>query len=80
MKKLIKSFIFLGVILALALSPTFTKNFSNEINNVDNVNFLLNEENLNEENQSKNTLKQVSLGSGHSAAITNDGKNDHLYT
>ena len=75
MKNLIKIFIFLGVILALALSPTFTKNFSNEINNFDNINFL-----LNEENQSKNTLKQVSLGQYYSAAITTDDDGDHLYT
>ena len=73
MKKTITSALFLGAVLALASYPTFANNSSNNINN--------NDFSLNEENNSKNRIKQVSLGSKHSSAIAtdNNGK-DHLYT
>ena len=71
MKKII-TLLFLVVIIAPTLNPTFVNSFSNDINNVD---FL-----SKEKNTSKNIIKQVSLGWEHSAVITNDGTNDHLYT
>ena len=72
MKKIITSSLFLGAVVALASYPVIASNYSNNINNVDFS--------LNEENNSKNRIKQVSLGFAHSAAITtdNEGK-DHLY-
>ena len=72
MKKLTTLSLFLLSIIALVSGPTLAKNFPNDINNVDFS--------LYEENYSKNSIKQVSLGGEHSAVITNDGTNDHLYT
>ena len=76
MKKTITSALFLGMVAAISSSTALTNNFSNEINNVDDIEFL-----LDEQNPSINTIKQLSMGGTHSAAITTDDQGqDHLYT